>query len=359
MLRSYEVLDGFRELRSMVLVATHPPQTGHLMSAGRRPVSDTTHIYSRTLIARLQSMTFDDSVHQEHLAQFADLLEATWSRFPLVVQPGQSETDSTGFASLLKPLAGSEVHEMQNRNAAIALNDRAKSRFRWIMFLVFAFGATALSLSYVLLFRVERKRRATIEALQISEMQSSSAIEHARDVVFRMSLDGRIITLNPVFETITGWRREDWLDRPFIRMLHPGDVRFAFELLRYATNETLPRTYELRVSSKSGKWLVGEFTTTTQFVDGKPECILGIVRDITARKEAEAERDRLIGKLREAVAEVKTLSGLLPICSYCKKIRDDSGKYHQVEEFISSNSGAKFTHGICPSCTDGFLPPSL
>jgi PAS domain-containing protein len=73
--------------------------------------------------------------------------------------------------------------------------------------------------------------------------------------------------------------------------------------------------------------------------------------DITQRKRAEAERERLIEELQEAIAKVKTLSGLLPICAWCKKVRDDQGYWKQIESFIQSRSEAVFSHSICPECS--------
>jgi DNA-binding response OmpR family regulator len=78
--------------------------------------------------------------------------------------------------------------------------------------------------------------------------------------------------------------------------------------------------------------------------------------DITARKRTEAERDQLIQNLREALANVKSLSGLLPICASCKKIRDDKGYWNQVETYIQKNSAAKFSHGMCPDCLKKWYP---
>jgi hypothetical protein len=72
--------------------------------------------------------------------------------------------------------------------------------------------------------------------------------------------------------------------------------------------------------------------------------------DITARKHAETERERLIGELQQALAKVKTLSGLVPICAWCKKIRDDRGFWNEVEVFVQSRSDATFSHGVCPAC---------
>lgn len=61
-------------------------------------------------------------------------------------------------------------------------------------------------------------------------------------------------------------------------------------------------------------------------------------------------------KLRLALDEVKTLSGLLPICSTCKKIRDDQGYWSQIEAYIGAHSDAEFTHGICPECAHKLYP---
>lgn len=73
-------------------------------------------------------------------------------------------------------------------------------------------------------------------------------------------------------------------------------------------------------------------------------------RDVTDAIRFAEERDRLIERLQEAVGSVKTLSGLLPICSYCKKIRDDRGQWSQIETYIRKRSEAEFTHSICPEC---------
>jgi len=74
------------------------------------------------------------------------------------------------------------------------------------------------------------------------------------------------------------------------------------------------------------------------------------MEDISGRKQAEIERETLIGELKTALAEVKTLSGFVPICSGCKKIRDDKDYWQSVESYIQAHSNATFTHGLCPNC---------
>ncbi len=84
--------------------------------------------------------------------------------------------------------------------------------------------------------------------------------------------------------------------------------------------------------------------------------ISSIERDITARRGEEAERLKLIHELTGALGNIKTLKGLLPICSSCKKIRDDKGYWQKVESYISEHTEAEFTHGICPDCVRRVYP---
>ena len=84
--------------------------------------------------------------------------------------------------------------------------------------------------------------------------------------------------------------------------------------------------------------------------------ILVILDNRTEHIQAARERDRLIAELTKALAEVKQLSGLLPICAWCKKIRDDQGYWGQIENYLSSRSDLVFSHGVCPDCARKFQP---
>jgi CheY-like chemotaxis protein len=74
------------------------------------------------------------------------------------------------------------------------------------------------------------------------------------------------------------------------------------------------------------------------------------------KHQAAKERENLIAQLENALAEVKQLSGLLPICASCKRIRDSHGRWHQIEDYITSHSEADFSHSICPNCATQLYP---
>jgi len=103
------------------------------------------------------------------------------------------------------------------------------------------------------------------------------------------------------------------------------------------------------VSEKGLKYVE---VTSSNLVDDNGRIIAGVevVRDITERKRMEAEKEKLISDLQEALNNINTLTGLIPICAWCKKVRDDKGYWKKVEKYIEENSEASFTHGICPNC---------
>lgn len=132
----------------------------------------------------------------------------------------------------------------------------------------------------------ERKRAE--QGLHESEERYRSLVEAMPDVIYTVSAeDGSITSLNPAFETLTGWSRAEWLGKPFMGILHPDDLPVAVKTFRKASRgETQPPS-ECRILAKSGEYLVGEFTFTPHVKEGRVVGELGIARDITARKRAE------------------------------------------------------------------------
>ncbi len=106
---------------------------------------------------------------------------------------------------------------------------------------------------------------------------------------------------------------------------------------------------------RDGSELYVEVMLTPVVLKGK-QVLYTIWRDVTVRKQIEAHREQLIADLQGALEEVKTLSGIVPICANCKKIRDDKGFWEQVDQYVSRHTDAKFSHSICPDCTKTLYP---
>lgn len=105
--------------------------------------------------------------------------------------------------------------------------------------------------------------------------------------------------------------------------------------------------FEIRRLAAAINTMLDGLARTTRQLSGKNA---QMEQEIVERKELEQEREKLIAQLQEALAQVKTLSGFLPICASCKKIRDDSGYWKQIESYLSTHADVTFSHGICPEC---------
>lgn len=127
--------------------------------------------------------------------------------------------------------------------------------------------------------------------------------------------------------------------------------------LRTVTETGMPCTVEHRHESSDGTTQDVEVHCFPVFDDrGKILQVIEYCIDISDRKKTVAEREKLIWELQDALREVKMLSGLLPICSSCKRIKDEQGGWSNLEHYISEHSEAEFSHGICPECAQRLYP---
>jgi PAS domain S-box-containing protein len=172
-------------------------------------------------------------------------------------------------------------------------------------------------------------------------------------VVTRIS-DGHILDINSGFTALTGFTREESVGKSSINMLwkNPDDRQKVIHELQ---QKGFCENFEAIFQRKDGTELVGLMSAKVITLQGDPY-IISITRDITARKRAEEEQKKLLVDLQVALADIKTLSGLIPICSSCKKIRDDKGYWNILESYLMKHSDAKFTHGICPDCLVKLFP---
>ena len=117
-----------------------------------------------------------------------------------------------------------------------------------------------------------------------------------------------------------------------------------------------PAEEDVILKRKDGSTFNAHLKMTCQDPSNPMERAIITISDITWRKQAESQRERLIDELQTALSEVKTLRGIIPICSNCKKIRDDEGYWQQVEKYIQDRSDAAFSHGICQECAKKLYP---
>ncbi|MCP4552520.1 MAG: PAS domain-containing protein [Bacteroidetes bacterium] len=132
----------------------------------------------------------------------------------------------------------------------------------------------------------------------------------------------------------------------------PEDLPIITEAIENAIQKGTPFDLELQIITAKGKRLNVRVQGESIKENGKIVKVTGTIHEITERKRAEEQRENLIKDLQEALDRVKTLSGLLPICAECKKIRDDKGYWNQIEVYVRDHSEAEFSHGICPECMD-------
>jgi diguanylate cyclase (GGDEF)-like protein/PAS domain S-box-containing protein len=136
------------------------------------------------------------------------------------------------------------------------------------------------------------ERRRDEEIIRASEERYRTVVSAARDVIYTLAPDGTLTSLNPAFEEITGWECAQWVGKPFMPLIHPDDLSRALAEMKNILGGQ-PARFELRVLTKSGGYVVGEFTATPLLRGGRIEGILGIARDITERKKAEETIRRL------------------------------------------------------------------
>jgi len=200
---------------------------------------------------------------------------------------------------------------------------------------------------------IRRERRKAQEAVAYL----AAIVESSDDAIIGQKLDGTILTWNSGAEKLFGYSAEEAKGQSIFILIPPNrreEMPPIFEKLK--RGEWVERFETMRVRKDGGKL---EFSMTISPIKDETGQIVGascIGQDITERKQAEEERKRMINDLNEALSKVKTLSGLLPICSCCKRIRDDHGYWEQVEKFIQKHSQAEFSHAICPECMGTLYP---
>ena len=197
--------------------------------------------------------------------------------------------------------------------------------------------------------------RKHIDALRKkSEARYRLIFENSMDGVLLTAPDGRIFDANPSACSIFGRTREEIVAAGRDKLMDTSDPALA-RILEERKDRGMAHG-ELTALHPDGTSFPVEVSSAIFRDEDGGEFTCLILRDITRRKQSQAERERLITELQEALGKVDLLSGLLSICSSCKKIRDEEGRWQQLEIYIRDRSAADFTHGMCPDCMKKLYP---
>jgi PAS domain S-box-containing protein len=172
-------------------------------------------------------------------------------------------------------------------------------------------------------------------------------LKDSHDAITVQDLHGRITAWNRGAEKMYGFTEAEALKMNIDQITPPDRKTESMEYMKRIAAGEISETFETQRISKDGRildvWLV---VTCLKDDLGAVDSIASTGRDITEIKN----------ELRKKDTEVKALRGLLPICAWCKQIRDDKGYWHKIESYIRDHSEAEFSHGICPKCAEKLYP---
>ncbi len=222
-------------------------------------------------------------------------------------------------------------------------------------------AGSVLILAFLLLFAVVisvKKARRTEDDLRASEKRYRALFENAADAIFILEAEGpgtgRILAANRAAAAMHGYTLEELTRLRITDLDTPESAQRAPELIERIRQGEWIRT-ELDHRRKDGTVFPLEVHAGPLDL-GERKYILAFDRDISGRRLIEDGREKIIGELKDALENVRTLRGLLPICASCKKIRDDKGYWNRIETYLAAHTDAEFSHGVCPECMEKLYP---
>ncbi len=206
--------------------------------------------------------------------------------------------------------------------------------------------------SHYKLLQSEYKIKKNIEKLQLSEEKYRNLVNTMHEGLVGVDANWNMNFVNDRFTNIIGYSKDQLIGKSFFKLISNETRQIAekqHELRKNGENSL----YELELIP-SDKKKIYVLCSPNPSYDGDGNYLggFGVISDITDRKSFELEREKLISELQEALENIKTLQGLIPICSSCKKIRNDQGYWDILESYLQRHSNAQFSHSICPECSD-------
>jgi PAS domain S-box-containing protein len=210
--------------------------------------------------------------------------------------------------------------------------------------------------------RMAETRMKFEDALLAGERKLRNITSHLAEGIYVLDQQGKITFMNPEAERLLGWTSEELNEKGAHDLVHyrkadgmllPLEVCEMHKVVLSGKNYTSLDEVFVR---KGGTVFPIAVVTSPIWEEGKVVSAVTAFRDISIQKELEQERSQLILAYEDAMNNIRTLKGLVPICASCKKIRDDKGFWNHVEIFIQQRTDAEFSHGICPDCAIKLYP---
>ena len=204
--------------------------------------------------------------------------------------------------------------------------------------------------------RVLRARLVHFERLEDSDLvRVRPMVEDVPAYLWTADHDLRLMWSRPSHAVIFGLDAEPDLGTTVCDLFGNNDEHPSIQAHRAAL-EGEARNFEVWVGVRGEARLLRAHVEPLRDASQTIRGVVGVALDLTERVRAEADRERLIEELQQALDRVKVLSGLIPICTHCKAVRDDKGYWLQVDAFMREHSDAKLSHSICPECAQKLMP---
>lgn len=195
-----------------------------------------------------------------------------------------------------------------------------------------------------------------LAALRDREESFRVLLDESSDPIFSFRRDGTYRYVNEAFARGVGMRREDIVDHRIWDVFEEAEAKKRYAVLDVVFQTGRTKVFEVRVPRPDGDLY---FLTTAQPVfdaDGTVASVMCSSKDITQRRRMEGELEKRLVELTDALAHVKRLQGIIPICAHCHSIRREAEEWQQLEAYVAAHTEATFTHGICPTCMDRHYP---
>jgi PAS domain S-box-containing protein len=211
-------------------------------------------------------------------------------------------------------------------------------------------------LFFFIINNITDRRQAEL-SLRKSEEKYRGLVLYSNDPIFSFNRDETYRFVNEAFAKPFGKKPDEIIGLKPHSIFSQDEAEKRLTIIRGVFVSGVKKEIEVKVVTQSGD--TRYFLTMADPIKNDEGVVLYvscISKDITERKTKEIEREHLITELQNAIEHIKTLKGIVPICSSCKNIRDDEGFWEQVESYVQKHTDAQFSHSLCPNCVEKYFP---